>query len=89
MIQTRRIDANLVIASIRTTLAAAGSMRSTDIEGTFTFLKRCYGNVTVAIAETEENSGLPFVPIVLVTAKADSKDVVAGLEAGADGMGPT
>jgi DNA-binding response OmpR family regulator len=50
---------------------------------------RCYGNVTVAIAETEENSGLPFVPIVLVTAKADSKDVVAGLEAGADGMGPT
>ena len=30
------------------------------------------------------DSGLPFVPIVLVTAKADSKDVVAGLEAGAD-----
>jgi adenylate cyclase len=27
---------------------------------------------------------LPFIPIVLVTAKADSKDVVAGLEAGAD-----
>ncbi len=27
---------------------------------------------------------LPFVPIILVTAKADSKDVVAGLEAGAD-----
>jgi adenylate cyclase len=27
---------------------------------------------------------LPFMPIVLVTAKADSKDVVAGLEAGAD-----
>src|SRR3989475_6372081 len=27
---------------------------------------------------------LPFMPIILVTAKADSKDVVAGLEAGAD-----
>jgi adenylate cyclase len=27
---------------------------------------------------------LPFTPIILVTAKADSKDVVAGLEAGAD-----
>ncbi|MDP8899543.1 MAG: response regulator [Actinomycetota bacterium] len=27
---------------------------------------------------------LPFIPIILVTAKADSKDVVAGLEAGAD-----
>lgn len=27
---------------------------------------------------------LPFVPIILVTAKADSKDVVAGLEAGGD-----
>src|SRR5215211_4528633 len=26
---------------------------------------------------------LPFMPIILVTAKADSKDVVAGLEAGA------
>jgi class 3 adenylate cyclase len=27
---------------------------------------------------------LPFVPIILVTAKADSKDVVAGLDAGGD-----
>jgi len=27
---------------------------------------------------------LPFIPIILCTAKADSKDVVAGLEAGAD-----
>ncbi len=30
------------------------------------------------------DSGLPFIPIILVTAKADSKDVVAGLEAGGD-----
>jgi len=27
---------------------------------------------------------LPFIPVILVTAKADSKDVVAGLEAGGD-----
>jgi adenylate cyclase len=27
---------------------------------------------------------LPFIPIILTTAKADSKDVIAGLEAGAD-----
>jgi class 3 adenylate cyclase len=27
---------------------------------------------------------LPFIPVILVTAKGDSKDVVAGLEAGAD-----
>ena len=27
---------------------------------------------------------MPFMPIILVTAKADTKDVVAGLEAGAD-----
>src|SRR5437016_1672551 len=27
---------------------------------------------------------LPFMPIILVTAKADSKDIVTGLEAGAD-----
>ena len=27
---------------------------------------------------------LPFMPIILVTAKADTKDMVAGLEAGAD-----
>ena len=27
---------------------------------------------------------LPFIPIILVTAKAESKDVVAGLEAGGD-----
>jgi adenylate cyclase len=30
------------------------------------------------------DASLPFMPIILVTAKADSKDVVAGLEAGAD-----
>jgi class 3 adenylate cyclase/CheY-like chemotaxis protein len=30
------------------------------------------------------DAGMPFTPIILVTAKADSKDVVAGLEAGAD-----
>src|SRR3989475_5940410 len=27
---------------------------------------------------------LPFTPVIMVTAKADSKDVVAGLEAGSD-----
>ena len=32
----------------------------------------------------KSDADMPFTPIVLVTAKADSKDVVAGLEAGAD-----
>jgi adenylate cyclase len=30
------------------------------------------------------NTSLPFMPIIMVTAKADSKDIVAGLEAGAE-----
>ncbi len=30
------------------------------------------------------DAALPFMPIILVTAKADSKDIVAGLEAGGD-----
>ncbi len=30
------------------------------------------------------DASLPFLPIVMVTAKADSKDIVAGLEAGGD-----
>ena len=30
------------------------------------------------------DAALPFMPIIMVTAKADSKDVVAGLEAGSD-----
>ncbi len=30
------------------------------------------------------DASLPFMPIVMVTAKADSKDIVAGLEAGGD-----
>jgi len=34
--------------------------------------------------QLKSDTDLPFMPIVLVTAKADSKDVVAGLEAGAD-----
>jgi DNA-binding response OmpR family regulator len=32
----------------------------------------------------KSDSSLPFMPIIMVTAKADPKDVVAGLEAGAD-----
>lgn len=32
----------------------------------------------------KNDTALPFTPIVLVTAKADAKDVVAGLDAGAD-----
>jgi class 3 adenylate cyclase/CheY-like chemotaxis protein len=34
--------------------------------------------------QLKADSSLPFMPIILVTAKADSKDVVAGLEAGAE-----
>ncbi len=30
------------------------------------------------------DASLPFIPIILVTAKADAKDVVAGLDAGGD-----
>jgi adenylate cyclase len=30
------------------------------------------------------NASLPFMPIIMVTAKADSKDIVAGLDAGGD-----
>jgi class 3 adenylate cyclase/CheY-like chemotaxis protein len=30
------------------------------------------------------DTSLPFIPVILLTAKTDSKDVVAGLEAGAD-----
>jgi len=32
----------------------------------------------------KKDAALPFMPIILVTAKADSKDIVAGLDAGAD-----
>lgn len=34
--------------------------------------------------ELKGDPTLPFMPIILVTAKADSKDIVAGLEAGGD-----
>lgn len=32
----------------------------------------------------KDDDALPFIPIILITAKTDSKDIVAGLEAGAD-----
>ncbi len=34
--------------------------------------------------QLKSDADMPFTPIVLVTAKADTKDIVAGLEAGAD-----
>jgi adenylate cyclase len=32
----------------------------------------------------KSDGALPFIPIIMVTAKADTKDIIAGLEAGAD-----
>jgi class 3 adenylate cyclase len=37
-----------------------------------------------ATKRLKADASLPFMPIILVTAKADTKDVVAGLDAGAD-----
>jgi class 3 adenylate cyclase len=37
-----------------------------------------------ATKRLKADTSLPFIPIILVTAKADTKDVVAGLDAGAD-----
>jgi class 3 adenylate cyclase len=37
-----------------------------------------------ACQHLKADASLPFMPIIMVTAKADTKDVVAGLEAGAD-----
>jgi len=37
-----------------------------------------------ATKQLKSDASLPFIPIVLVTSKTDSNDVVAGLEAGAD-----
>src|SRR3954454_3385192 len=34
--------------------------------------------------QIKEDAHLPFTPIILVTAKADSRDIIAGLDAGAD-----
>jgi len=34
--------------------------------------------------QVKEDAKLPFTPIILVTAKADSRDIIAGLDAGAD-----
>src|ERR1044071_6851650 len=37
-----------------------------------------------AVKALKADSSLPFIPVILVTARADAKDVIAGLEAGAD-----
>jgi class 3 adenylate cyclase/AmiR/NasT family two-component response regulator len=37
-----------------------------------------------AVKAMKADPSLPFIPVILVTARADAKDVVAGLEAGAD-----
>ena len=36
------------------------------------------------VKQLKADAGLPFIPVILVTARADAKDVVAGLEAGGD-----
>ena len=37
-----------------------------------------------AVKALKSDPTLPFIPVILVTARADAKDVIAGLEAGAD-----
>src|SRR5258708_11712761 len=36
------------------------------------------------VKQLKADDALPFTPVILVTAKADAKDVVAGLDAGGD-----
>ena len=36
------------------------------------------------VKQLKADAALPFIPVILVTARADAKDVVAGLEAGGD-----
>jgi adenylate cyclase len=36
------------------------------------------------VKRLKADTSLPFIPVILVTAKADSKDVIAGLESGGD-----
>jgi len=36
------------------------------------------------VKQVKADPALPFIPVILVTARADARDVVAGLEAGAD-----
>ena len=37
-----------------------------------------------AVKQLKADAALPFIPVILVTARADTRDVIAGLEAGAD-----
>src|SRR5215469_4182600 len=37
-----------------------------------------------AVKTLKADSSLPFIPVILVTAKTDSKDVIVGLESGGD-----
>jgi adenylate cyclase len=37
-----------------------------------------------AMKQLKADAALPFIPVILVTARADAKDVVAGIEAGGD-----
>ena len=37
-----------------------------------------------AVKQLKADTALPFIPVILVTARADAKDVIAGLEAGGD-----
>jgi DNA-binding response OmpR family regulator len=37
-----------------------------------------------AVRKLKAHTSLPFIPVILVTAKSDSKDVIAGLESGGD-----
>src|SRR5438874_1501104 len=36
------------------------------------------------VKQLKADASLPFIPVILVTARADAKDVIAGLEAGGD-----
>src|SRR5215831_145497 len=36
------------------------------------------------VQRLKADASLPFIPVILVTAKADDKDVIAGLESGGD-----
>jgi adenylate cyclase len=40
------------------------------------------------VRQLKQDNKLRFIPVILVTARADTRDVVAGLEAGGDELRP-
>jgi CheY-like chemotaxis protein len=79
---------NLELLRVRFTAQGYQLVTAVDGEDALAKVREFEPDLISVVRQLKQDNKLRFIPVILVTAKADTRDVVAGLEAGGDELRP-